>query len=145
MLVPSTSALQKLLDQCHLFAHENEVTYNVTKTKVMCIKPNTLNNLYVPSFWLNDKVIKQVKEQVYLGVVITDDYRDDITIEREIKALYSRGNALLRKFAKCSEQVKIRLFQTYCCSFYCSSLWANIKKKQLLRDCMLHTTIFLSL
>jgi len=36
-----------------------------------------------------------------------------------------RTNILLRKFGKCSYDVKVRLFKTYCLCFYDIALWQS--------------------
>jgi hypothetical protein len=39
--------------------------------------------------------------------------------------LYARTNFLIRKFAKCSTDVKKCLFRAYCINFYGIALWDN--------------------
>ena len=51
----------------------------------------------------------------------------DCSIENQCKALYARGNTLLRHFRNCSDDVRKLLFNSYCTSFYGSSLWCNFK------------------
>jgi len=50
---------------------------------------------------------------------------DDVDINRELKCLFTRTNILTRRFARCSKQVKLRLFRTYCLCFYDMGLWTN--------------------
>ena len=45
--------------------------------------------------------------------------------------LYSNGNRLSRKFNKCTKEVKLLLFRTYCSSFYGIHLWSNFTKKSI--------------
>ena len=49
----------------------------------------------------------------YLGNIINDNLRDDDDILREVKNMYVRTNILLRKFGKCSFNVKLKLFSIY--------------------------------
>ena len=42
---------------------------------------------------------------------------DDVDINRELKCLFARTNILTRRFARCSNLVKLRLFRTYCMCF----------------------------
>jgi hypothetical protein len=74
----------------HTKAHE--ITYNVKKSAVMCIKPKLLQDLLVPEFELcgNGSKVK------YLGVFITDELQDDDDISREISSIYVRGNMLIK-------------------------------------------------
>ncbi|XP_075990221.1 uncharacterized protein LOC142985865 [Anticarsia gemmatalis] len=46
-------------------------------------------------------------------------------MERERRALCIRCNMLARRFARCTEQVKVTLFRAFCQTFYTCSLWAN--------------------
>ena len=39
--------------------------------------------------------------------------------------MYAGANTLLRKFASCSKYVKLLLVESYCCNFYCGSLWTS--------------------
>ena len=91
----------------------------------MCFKPKQLQHLSVPVFKLNGKELEMVIDRKYLGVIITDDLRNDSDIKRQIKSVYVKGNVLVRKFSKCTAEVKARLFKAYCSSFYCDSLWCN--------------------
>ena len=61
----------------------------------------------------------------YLGHVITCDRKDNEDISRQCRSIYARGNMLIRNFSKCSINVKVLLFKTYCTSLYTAQLWAN--------------------
>jgi len=50
---------------------------------------------------------------------------DDSDTDREVKSLFIRTNIILRRFAKCTRLVKLRLFRSYCLCFYDISLWTN--------------------
>ena len=87
--------------------------FNTKKTKCMAILPSYLKKLNVPTIYLNSKPVSMVVEQKYLGVFITSDFKDDRDIKRQIRAIYSRGNTLISKFRKCSNEVKVQLFMSY--------------------------------
>ena len=72
---------------------------------------------------------KWVDECKYLGVFISKDCKDNVDIKRQIRALYARGNILVRNFIKCSPDVKIQLFKTYCCNIYAGHLWSNFSQQ----------------
>ena len=72
-----------------------------------------------------------MRDEKYLGVIVSSDRKDDKAIGKEIRGLYSRGNMLHRKFKDCSDEIKIQLFSSYCLSFYCSSLWSRYKRATL--------------
>ena len=50
-----------------------------------------------------------------------------LTSKRQMKSIYCKGNILGRKVGKCSEEVKLQLFQFYCTNMYCAKLWSNHK------------------
>ena len=65
----------------------------------------------------------------YLGVLISEDGRDDIDIQRQTRGIYARGNMILKYSRHCSTEVKCSLFKTYCCNMYCSYLWCKFYAK----------------
>ena len=58
----------------------------------------------------------------YLGHLITDGFEGNLDIERERRALAVRGNMLVRRFFRCSKEVKITLCKAYCQCFYKGNL-----------------------
>ena len=128
LMAPSPYALQKLIDVCESFANDNEMTYNDKKTVCMNIMPHNMKNVFIPNMYLNGKVLKCVTEQKYLGIFITSEFSDNRDITRQIRSTYSRGNVLISKFRKCSNEVKVQLFSSFCSNLYCSSLWSNYRK-----------------
>ena len=74
---------------------------------------------------LNGNIIDVVGTHTYLGVCLADSSSDNTDISRQTKAIYGRGNVLIKKFSYCDDNVKVRLFKAYCSSFYCSQLWST--------------------
>ena len=56
---------------------------------------------------------------------MTSDASDNKDIKRQIRSIYSRGNMIISKFRKCTIDVKIQLFKTFCTSLYCAHLWSD--------------------
>ncbi|KAJ8719404.1 hypothetical protein PYW08_011579 [Mythimna loreyi] len=50
-------------------------------------------------------------------------------MDRERRALSVRGNMLSRRFARCSPDVKVTLFKSYCQTLYTCNLWSCYTKK----------------
>jgi len=50
---------------------------------------------------------------------------DEKDIQREVKALFIRANILCRCFNRCSIQVKLKLFRSFCICFYDAALWSS--------------------
>ena len=80
-------------------------------------------NLYVPSFKLDGVLLQVLTVHKYLGVFIKNDCNDDVDIKRQSRAIYARGNMLVRRFRHCNEAVKVQLFKSYCTPLYGAPLW----------------------
>ena len=108
----------------------------------MCFKPRSMADISFPMVFIDNVEIEQVDEISYLGVLLTEDYLHDKTIDKEIKLLYGRGNKITRLFNHCTDKVKVELFKTYCTSFYCAALWSNFNISSMRRIKVAHNTIF---
>jgi len=62
---------------------------------------------------------------VILVTLLGNTFSDDSEIHREIKCLFTRTNLLIRRFSRCSMQVKVQLFKSFCICFYNIGLWEN--------------------
>ncbi|XP_026333392.1 uncharacterized protein LOC113240333 [Hyposmocoma kahamanoa] len=95
----------------------------------MVFKAGKIKPYYIPPVALGGVVLRNVQRVKYLGHILTDDLCDDQDIERERRALSVRCNMLARRFARCSDDVKIVLFKAYSQSFYTSGLWVKYTKR----------------
>ena len=127
LLSPSPSGLQALLKICEEFAKANDMIYNSKKTFCMCIKSKNKITC-VPNIVLDGTTLKWISDTKYLGVLINEHLKDDDDLRRQMKSIYCKGNTLLRKFGKCSEAVKIQLFQSFCSNMYCAHLWNSYRR-----------------
>ncbi|CAH2211460.1 jg2718 [Pararge aegeria aegeria] len=83
----------------------------------------------IPPVLLDGTPVQVVEQFKYLGHMLSGSLSDDLDIERERRSLAIRCNMLARRFARCSEDVKITLFKAYCLSFYTSQLWISYTKR----------------
>lgn len=83
----------------------------------------------LPPVLLNGMPLENVEQFKYLGHILTTGLKDNADIERERRALSIRANMIARRFARCSQEVKITLFRAYCTSLYSCSLWADYTKR----------------
>ena len=123
LMSPSYRGLQELLDTCAMYANEHDIKFNTTKSVVLIRRNNLMKNATIPKLLLCDNELTEVNETKYLGHLINADGKDDKDIQKACGKLYAQGNSLIRKFHMCSEEVKIKLFVTYCTQFYCAPLW----------------------
>ncbi|XP_047989869.1 uncharacterized protein LOC125229132 [Leguminivora glycinivorella] len=129
LLAPSVSALRRLVRICELYAERHGLRYNTTKSELLVFRAGNMKLEEVPPVELNGAVLDRVQRFKYLGHWLTEILSDDIDVERERRALAVRCNMLVRRFAKCSNEVKITLFKSYCQSFYTCSLWASFTQR----------------
>lgn len=128
LLSPSWSGLQSLLNVIASSANEISMSFNTKKTVCMIFNPANKRKIICdafPAFKLAGCNLLFVEQFKYLGHIIDNCLNDDCDIKREIKNLFMRANLLCRRFQRCSLQVKLRLFRSFCICFYGTALWSN--------------------
>ena len=124
---PMTYALwQLLIDICANYGIENDLLFNRSKSVCMVVKPRCLN-VSTPLMFLNGDALEYVDSVKYLGVLLSQDMKDDADMSRHLRSFYARSNVIFRKFHHCSASIKVNLIKTYCAP-YCSQLWVNHTK-----------------
>ena len=81
-----------------------------------------INLNFEPNVYLNSKKIIFVKKVKYLGVLLENNLKDDIDINRQVRSFYYIANKLKTRFSKCSTFVKNVLFRSFCYSVYACQL-----------------------
>ena len=125
LVTPSASALQYLLNVCKQYAHDHDIVYNVKKTVSMCIRPQKQKYELKLNVQLSGNPLRYVDSHKYLGVYINSKFKDDVNIRAQVQNIYSRGNAIIRNFSHCTENIKCLLFNSYCSNIYCAPLWSR--------------------
>ena len=105
------------------YGFENDLLFNRSKSVCMVVKPRG-RNVSTPLMYLNCVALDSVK---YLGVMLSNDMKDDADMNRHLRSFYARSNVIFRKFHHCSASIKVNLIKTYCAP-YCSQLWVNHSK-----------------
>lgn len=131
LAAPSPGGLQKLLNICERYALSHDMIYNSKKSVAMLVQSKKVKFSKNPIVKLAGQPLKYVDSYKYLGCFISSDQSDDLDIDRQRRWLLINANRIVRKFHKCSEEVKVLLFKTFCCNMYCSHLWSNYKKSTL--------------
>jgi len=120
LLSPSLRSLNTMLNICHNFAQEFNITFNVKKT--MCIKYGSDVKDHEQVF-LNGVPLKWVKSVKHLGNYITSNLDDNCDCNFKKGMFNSSVNKLLATYGSLYKDNLLYLFRTYCCSFYGSELW----------------------
>ena len=123
LMCPSHRGLQELLETCMKYASEHDIKFNSKKSVILVRRSTLLKNVTIPSFVLGEEKLTEVNDVKYLGHFISSDGKDDKDMTRAYRQLYAQGNSLIRKFHMCTENVKVKLFTTYCSQLYCAHLW----------------------
>ena len=131
LLAPTAGSLQTLIDVCHKYSAEHDITYNVKKSLCMAFIPVMYKDLHLPSMFLGNTKLKVTKEHKYLGAFLNSNCMDDIDINRQMRSVYIHGNCIIQKFRMCSNDVKVQLFRSYCYNMYGSPLWSNFTPRVL--------------
>jgi hypothetical protein len=127
IFMPYSGGLQMFLKICSEYGLESDARYNGIKSMVMIIRSKYDKDTVFPNFVLTDIPLSITAEVKYLGHFMTDDFRDDMDINRQCRKLYAQGNTLLRKFHMCTADVKVGLFRTFCTPLYTAQIWWNYR------------------
>lgn len=126
ILAPSWFAQQRLLDICVKSVECLDMKFNASKSMTMIFAPyrSVRRVSYAfPSLMLNGCMLNIVESCKYLGFVISSVSDDNVDMIRQMGLLYGRANVLIRKFSRCSRNVKLCLFRAHCVQFYGAALW----------------------
>ena len=101
---------------------KQQLLYNGSKSFTLCFKSKAIK--------INELEIPMVEHCRYLGITISTK-NSDLDIERQVRKIHVNANLLLRKFFRCSVEVKCYLFKTYCSNLYCAPMWFDCTKTAL--------------
>ena len=140
LLAPSWAAMQTLLDILDINIRLIDMSCNTSKTVCMVFNPVCRQKVVCdkfPAFLLSGQYLQFVDKFKYLGHIVHHDNTDDCDIMREIRNLFSRINILNKRFQRCSVDVKLMLFKSYCMCLYDAALWSkfNVGTMEKLRAC----------
>ena len=110
------------------------IIFNKAKTVCMHVLPNTVKwTTRSPCVRLGTERISFVKQITYLGHIICNDLSDDEDMLKQLRSLYCKANTLIIRFSQCSEKIRLLVFQMYCGTMYCCSLWCRYKKVPMIK------------
>ena len=111
LISPTRSAMQEMLDLCHEYCTEFNLTFNTKKSKTLIFgNPRPVTKPLV----LNGNEIEIVTEWRYLGTTIVAGKSFSFSAKSELRAFYCSTNSLLSAKIKPNESVLMSLLFTIC-------------------------------
>ena len=119
LIAPSLYALKKIISVCESYAERYHITFNPTKSKLICynIDSSTLGPVC-----LNKQPISIVDNDKHLGNYISNDIHDR-NIVSSVCDLYQRSNSTISDFNACNSDTLDRLHASFCMHMYGCELW----------------------
>ena len=115
----SGKGMQKLLNICKTFSRIHGITFNVHKTICTVFESRQTFKIFkYPTLYLNGLAVDYMDHHKYLGVFLSS-INDGKDIKRQLRSYISKANLLVQMFGKCSDEVKIQLYSSYCTSMCC--------------------------
>ena len=119
IVAPSLYSLKCMIATCEEFAKKHQITFNPTKSKLLCFNAC---GAVTPHIKLNSQPVSVVHKDKHLGNYISDSIHDR-HILNNICDLYQRSNLLISQFRSCDSETLDRLHKTYCMHMYGCELW----------------------
>lgn len=129
---PSLFGLRRLVKTCERYACAFDISFNPSKSLGITFSKRKLD-FVVGSVYLNGNRIAWNDNIRYLGFRLNAYLDDRFEIDTQVRNFYARANSICRNFVKCSNAVKLKLFETFCSNFYLVHLWINFPQYVLNR------------
>jgi hypothetical protein len=124
LIAPTASATRQLLRICGEYAQEYCIEFNASKSKLLIVRPpgsRVHNDVY--SFCIDNKPIEMVSSFSHLGHLITSTLNDDADIMIRRNDFIGQVNNVLSYFRMLKSSVLLKLFRSYCTSYYGCEIW----------------------
>ena len=121
----------------------NKLTLNVDKTKLIVFKPRQKRVSVEIRIKLNNRVIEQVKETVFLGIILDEQLTWKSHVAHMANKI-SKSIGIIRKASFCLKKESLRILYfsiIYPYLQYCNLVWANTYKKNFSRLLILQKRI----
>ena len=116
-------------DASHI-AIDHNVIFNPAKSKSITFS-QTGNNHH-PALYINDTQLDNAQSINHLGHILNYDLSDDKDVTNQMYMYNMKANEILSDFRHISGDLRVRIMQAYCSSYYGSQLW-NLSNKCLER------------
>ena len=134
LVAPTPSAMRKMLLICDEFATEFSISFNASKSKCVVINARCRSipgDGYIHTYNIDDNIlfkinncdIEIVSSYKHLGHVINSRFNDDDDLFDKRASFIGQANNVICYFNKLRSNVKYRLFESYCTSYFGCELW----------------------
>ena len=121
----SSAGLQQLLPICDQYCASHSITFKLRKSVCMFFKSKMKKLCDNVPVVLSGNNIDFVHETKYLGVIINSSMKTSSDVVRQTRKFYAQTNMFLCNFRYCTNDVKCKLFQSFCANMYGCHLWFN--------------------
>ena len=90
LLSPSTHGMQKLLNECEIYASKYGMKFNENKSVVLNFKEHRFKANPSAKLYLNGSLMKTAVSYTYLGHIIDNNLNDNKDIERQLRNFYGK-------------------------------------------------------
>ena len=119
LIAPSIYSLEKMISICQIYADKFKITFNPSKSKLLCYNTFTC---YIAPIYLNGQIIPVVQQDKHLGNFISSDIYDR-NIYANVCDFYQRSHGVVNDFRSCDSYTLDCLHRTYCMHMYSCELW----------------------
>ena len=127
LLAPSQNAMRNMLRVCEAYAGDYDMLFNASKSKCVVCSPKSSTQscrLHTsPQFYISGNCIDVVDSWPHLGHIICKNSDDNLDILNRRSSFIAQANDVICTFGKLDCVTKMRLFNSYCGSFYGCELW----------------------
>ena len=132
LICPSLRSLVEMVKICKNFGTDFNVTFNPKKT--VCIKFGSKIS-ESDQLFIDGHAIEWKNHVKHLGNIVNNTLTDENDCALKISSFNGAVNKLMGNYGGLQTEMLIKLFNSYCCSFYGSQVW-NINSPGFNRCCV---------
>ena len=133
LLCPSVDGMQKMLNICESYANQFDILFNSEKSVLSLFQGRDCKPVF-STLCINGSVLKYCTDTTHLGHAVSSEDKD-ASVKKAKCEFWKSFNIFLSDLGHLPPDIKTKLFQQYCCSFYGSQLW-DLNSKRVNELCI---------
>ena len=121
LISPTVDGMRRMIKTCEDYAKEYNIMFNGKKSQLLMFKGRNCKSMFC-DIYVNGAIVKYIEKAVHLGHTISTIDRES-NVKKAISEFWKSFNIFHSDFGHVRADIKNKLFQQYCCSFYGSPLW----------------------